>query len=510
MESKKSIVLRIHLLKKDYLTKGIELPENATVMDAFVHIVDKLDIVYPSLWALYVQYPLENDFQVALDFNSTLKDANITKKSIIIFKVRYWKLFSSNRLKRDNSGEELIFEQLHHLVLSEGLTCSENQAVRFAAISLHHTYGVFDPSKHKVGFLDKIGQDNLLPKTNISDHDFHYWQERMFSIYKTFGGKTKIDARRLYIEEAKSLPHYGLSLFDKIQDINLVDFMVGIGEDGVYLFHRHDPALLKHQFTWDLLKTCEIVEATSKSGQKSTGLHLVNSEGSDVTLCVTKRVASEWLSLINGYYFIAHGEKRDGDVTTNTDMVISSELYEKRSEKRDVKRFQRFGRQLLYVKATYMQKTNESHPPYAKFLNILDQAIDNENKLTRLSLTSNDLTDFDFACIIDSLVDAQIYGNQHPDWVLDIQLEELILRGPKLSRGSLQQLSDILEYFPNLKSLQISEYRPLKKAVRPLAKALSSMKTLQTVIIEDCDLSSSDVELLENAVDWVLTNIMEG
>ena len=111
----------------------------------------------------------------------------------------------------DPAAVNLLFIQAVYDVIQGNYPCSEDDALNLGGLQLQVTFGDWKAS-YEAGFLkDKIS--TYVPKALVASKTLEEWENVLVSKWKPNVGKSALDAKGLYLNEARNWHFYGSALF---------------------------------------------------------------------------------------------------------------------------------------------------------------------------------------------------------------------------------------------------------------------------------------------------------
>ncbi|KAJ4462183.1 putative DENN (AEX-3) domain [Paratrimastix pyriformis] len=137
----------------------------------------------------------------------------------------------------------LMYHQIQQAILSEYWPCPEKVAVELSALQVHATFGDYNPTKHKTGFLNSIPLEKLVPRSLATlIPDSNYWQQRIFSLHARHARMSPDEAKQAYVAKARTLPACCTGLYPATieQHGARVSVVLAVGEEGLTIFKCSD------------------------------------------------------------------------------------------------------------------------------------------------------------------------------------------------------------------------------------------------------------------------------
>eukprot|EP01119_Soliformovum_irregulare_P020537 TRINITY_DN6672_c0_g1_i1.p1 TRINITY_DN6672_c0_g1~~TRINITY_DN6672_c0_g1_i1.p1 ORF type:complete len:859 (-),score=298.15 TRINITY_DN6672_c0_g1_i1:9-2585(-) len=209
----------------DDTTKKMMLTPDFTVKDILMSFAEKIELWQSQYFSISIEDVDGNDRW--LNPSRTLREERVLESSKLTLKIKYWSIV---RKLIDPIAVRLYYHQIQKNVIKGIWHCSERTALRLAAYQLQTMYGDHQPEKHRVGFFDNGTIQAFLPPSVVEKNPLDYLQNRLFTIHANLKGMQKLEAQSKYIEVAKRLPMYGVTIFDVTEDS--VPRKLGIAEDG--------------------------------------------------------------------------------------------------------------------------------------------------------------------------------------------------------------------------------------------------------------------------------------
>ena len=475
----KKIVFTLLLL--DDSTKKLAATPSTTIKEMFLNLCEKLDLVRNEFFTLCERYEEEDHtYDRFLDMDKTLREEILDASSVIVFKIKYLKQFVE---LNDPVAENLIFLTVQKNVILEVYPSPEKTALRLAALSIQSRFGDFDPKKHKVGYLNKVGLSAFLPLT-VSRHDYAYWQERLFSMHAKLGGLSKREAKLKYINEAKNIPYFGMQFFEVKDSVS--QLTTGIAEDGLYLFNSSELIMIR-AITFDYLLSWEksdngiIIRHCLRSGQEET-----------VPLQAPEVRSNDMLELLDIYYALS--DKKNEETEPNNAKPKNLPSPDIFAPPRERVFLGRFSSRLEYLKGYYMESCYEKTVPLRKFCFQVDTAIDTDAKMQSIDASSADLNDIQLKFITDAITCALQYPPQ-PDypWTENLDIVNFDVSHNNLGLDTLTALIEILKLLPNLKTFNISGNTLENKGALVIAPGFKNCNNIEVVNVSHCNIGNKGI-----------------
>ncbi|XP_069174235.1 talin-2 isoform X3 [Procambarus clarkii] len=181
-----------------------------------------------------------------VDHSKTLREQGIEEKEILLLRRKYF--FSDQNIdSRDPVQLGLLYVQCRDAIIDGTHPVTLERACRFAGIQCQIQFGDYVEAKHKTGFLDL---KEFLPQSYIKTKGI---EKMIFQEHKLHAGHNELDAKVVYVGEARSLKTYGVTFFlvkEKMKGKNkLVPRLLGVTKDSVLRLDEKTKEILK---TWPL------------------------------------------------------------------------------------------------------------------------------------------------------------------------------------------------------------------------------------------------------------------
>ncbi|XP_068208058.1 talin-2-like [Palaemon carinicauda] len=181
-----------------------------------------------------------------VDHSRTLRDQGIEESDILLLRRKYF--FSDQNIdSRDPVQLNLLYVQCRDTILDATHPVTQDRACNFAGIQCQIQFGDYKENKHKPGFLDL---KEFLPQCYVKTKGI---EKKVFNEHKLFSGKSELEAKVIYVGQARSLKTFGVTFFlvkEKMAGKNkLVPRLLGITKDSVLRLDEKTKEILK---TWPL------------------------------------------------------------------------------------------------------------------------------------------------------------------------------------------------------------------------------------------------------------------
>ncbi|KAK4327375.1 hypothetical protein Pmani_002156 [Petrolisthes manimaculis] len=181
-----------------------------------------------------------------VDHSKTLREQGIDETEILLLRRKYF--FSDQNIdSRDPVQLGLLYVQCRDAILDGTHPVTLDRACRFAGIQCQIQFGDYVDTKHKVGFLDL---KEFLPQGYLKTKGI---EKKIFHEHKLHSTLSELDAKVVYVGEARSLKTYGVTFFlvkEKMKGKNkLVPRLLGVTKDSVLRLDEKTKEILK---TWPL------------------------------------------------------------------------------------------------------------------------------------------------------------------------------------------------------------------------------------------------------------------
>ncbi|KAG0722917.1 Talin-2 [Chionoecetes opilio] len=181
-----------------------------------------------------------------VDHSKTLREQGIDELEILLLRRKYF--FSDQNIdSRDPVQLGLLYVQCRDAILDGTHPVILDNACRFAGIQCQIQFGDHVESKHKSGFLDL---KEFLPQSYMRTKGI---EKKIFQEHKFQAEKNELDAKVVYVGEARSLRTYGVTFYlvkEKMKGKNkLVPRLLGVTKDSVLRLDEKTKEILK---TWPL------------------------------------------------------------------------------------------------------------------------------------------------------------------------------------------------------------------------------------------------------------------
>ncbi|KAL9656660.1 hypothetical protein ABK040_002931 [Willaertia magna] len=476
----------------NHIKKKICINNDSTIQLLFDTVCDKLHITEKKYFALSEQIYDEHNAPIDrfLDFQKTIEGEKITSTSEIKFLAKHIKRPIEFK---DPIAEELFYKQIQYNVIKEIYPCSEKLAVLLASISLQITFGDFEPAKHRVGYLNKVGLDNFLPRA-VSRHDYAYWQERLFALHVNHKGLSKREAIRKYIELASTIPYFGLTFFE-VRDDGGTDLLIGIGEDGIFFFNSQNLKLV-HGVPFDCLISWQESElGFDISFEEKEQLHSVSILTTPIKQCLI-------LQLVDEYYALLPDKQKSNKKKPHNPTPIlpnDASMYLE-----PIQRIfnARFSSRLEYLKGYYMECCAlGKETPIKKFYQDIDRAIDNNEILRNIDWSYSGITDSNITFFTKSIMKTLDYKqDKNFPWKEDLEIETIDLSGNNIRQG-LAWILDLLIRLKKTKGIDLSNSPVGDNGAMELTQSLTT-SDIRTIKLENCEIGNKGFQAIFEMMKW--------
>eukprot|EP01027_Heterolobosea_sp_BB2_P009525 GEZU01014029.1.p1 GENE.GEZU01014029.1~~GEZU01014029.1.p1 ORF type:complete len:825 (-),score=258.10 GEZU01014029.1:123-2384(-) len=392
----------------------------------------------------------------------------------------------------DTVAEDLFFQQIEKSVIKEVYPCPERIAITLAAVEMQSKFGDFDPKKHRVGYLNKVGLNQYLPLT-VSRHDYAYWQERLFALHAQQRGYNTREAKKRYIELAREIPFFGMTFFEVNDTIST--FTAGVAEDGLFLFNPADLSLVR-SLTFDVLLNW---------GRSDAGFFIKfnNHQGEEETLNLhaSSIQSKELLALLDEYFaLLPEDYKHEDTVPMNPSPVGIPDASLFAPPKKRIF-FGKFGSRLEYLKGYYMESCSVvGLHPIRKFCFQIDTAIDNKATLENIDLSGSSLNDTTIEYVTKAIQRALEYvPEQGFPWNENLDIQLLDLSNNDITEEGVSTIVNLFKLTPNLRYFNMSGNIIENKGAMALATGLALCSKIETVILKECSVGNKGIAALIEA-----------
>ncbi|XP_050730859.1 talin-2-like isoform X3 [Eriocheir sinensis] len=181
-----------------------------------------------------------------VDHSKTLREQGIDEHEILLLRRKYF--FSDQNIDSTDPVQlGLLYVQCRDAILDGTHPVTYERACRFAGIQCQIQFGDHVDAKHKAGFLDL---KEFLPHGYIKNKGI---EKKIFQEHKKHRGVAELDAKYIYVGEARSLKTYGVTFYlvkEKMKGKNkLVPRLLGVTKDSVLRLDEKTKEILK---TWPL------------------------------------------------------------------------------------------------------------------------------------------------------------------------------------------------------------------------------------------------------------------
>ena len=298
--------------------------------------------------------------------------------------------------------QDRFFQQVQKNVVSEYYLTPERLAVTLAGCELQNVFG--DASgKKRHSYFDKVGLDAYLP-VSVTPLGYEYWQERLFRNHKKRKTLSPVDARNMYIDTMRSRgSHWGMTFFD-IRDKDNRPFVAGIAEDGLHILSADKRVFIQS------LRFMRGPHQLSGWEKSSTGIFVKKRDSKLMTLYASSKLQSEEMyNLLNEYYLmLPRGVQQNlGTDIPDRDQITAGllppETFLPPVEDRIVP--VEFPSSAEYLKALYLEQIFSPDDdanrggPVIKFVNQIDEALDDDVVLSTLDLSDAQMRDSDWLMV---------------------------------------------------------------------------------------------------------------
>ncbi|KAG2389615.1 hypothetical protein C9374_014175 [Naegleria lovaniensis] len=417
-----------------------------------------------------------------VNLQRTIQEENITTSSNLKFVLRTIKRPVD---MKDSVAESIMVKQIHLNFINRLYKCTEKQAVYLASLILQINFGDYNPEKHKIGFLNKIALNTLLP-VSVAKHDNPYWQERLFRVHKQHQGLSTRDAIYKYLEEASKTSHFGMKYFYVEHEVGPKQLM-GIAEDGIFFFSNLSPK--PDCWRWRKIKTW--TTSMTNEGKYKIELERVGNDNEKISIITSKMKHGAILFLIQDYYSLLPEDMRTCQVQVQPNPLAS--LYQKPLNRIFLAKV---SSRIEYLMGYYCEMCARAKlVPNPVYCRQLDNALDDDTTLTSLSLRALKIHDKILAYYLDPIETCLIYQpNINFSWKENFTLESFDF-GYNEIKIEVPRLLHVLTYFRYLKYLNLSVV-PLNEHSNILSSFLLQLTNLQELEIAKCGLKDKSMQTI--------------
>eukprot|EP01064_Diplonema_japonicum_P001275 TRINITY_DN10800_c0_g1_i2.p1 TRINITY_DN10800_c0_g1~~TRINITY_DN10800_c0_g1_i2.p1 ORF type:complete len:1168 (+),score=345.06 TRINITY_DN10800_c0_g1_i2:2174-5677(+) len=430
-----------------------------------------------------------------LDRSKTLYEEGINTKCNLLFKFKHYK-----RVIRwaDTNAQDRFFQQVHQNIVSEYYPTPEKLAVALAGYELQTVFGDAT-GKKRHSYFDKVGLDAYLP-VSVTPLGYEYWQERLFRNHKRRKGMSPTDARNKYIDTLRQAgSHWGMTYFD-IRDKENRPFVAGIAEDGLHVLSSDKRVLIQS------LKFMHGPNQLAGWEKSSTGIFVKKRDSKFMTLYASSKLQSEEMhNLLSEYYLMLPREVQQAlgveipDRDALTQGLLPPETFLPPLDNRMVP--VEFESAAEYLKTIYLEQIFspddvENRPePVLKFINEVDDALDEGHPLSSMDLSLAGMRDSDWAMLAELIVRAMDYDptaepsivptDRLRNWDSNLQLERLSIAQNDLTGASIPSTRDVLNRCTQLTDVDVSGLPLDNRHEATLVEPLMKLR-IQNLAMNEC------------------------
>ncbi|RXG61740.1 Talin-1 [Armadillidium vulgare] len=143
-----------------------------------------------------------------VDHSKTLREQGINENEVLLLRRKYF--FSDGNIdSQDPIQLNLLYVQCRDDIINGTHPVTQEKACEFAGIQCQVQFGDYNEGRHKPGFLEFItfltAFREFLPHSYIKVKGI---EKKVFNHHKMHSGKSELDAKFRYVEEARSLKTY--------------------------------------------------------------------------------------------------------------------------------------------------------------------------------------------------------------------------------------------------------------------------------------------------------------
>ncbi|KNC53776.1 uncharacterized protein AMSG_09494 [Thecamonas trahens ATCC 50062] len=216
------------------LRESIAVTQTTTGDKVFREYADRLQITHRAGFGL-CESTLDNDRW--LDMNRPLVDQFVTKRTKLVFKMRYFFITDASIAAEDDDHAVMaIFHQVRQLILDGYYLVTEEEAIEFAAFSCFVENGAYDRSAHAVSMIVADGLGTYIPTWLRPKRKDREWATMVFSRFRKMGDVgSDVEAQKAYIIRAMDLTTFGITYFKVLSDDDR-DLLLGVAPAGIVVF----------------------------------------------------------------------------------------------------------------------------------------------------------------------------------------------------------------------------------------------------------------------------------
>ncbi|KAL9650371.1 hypothetical protein ABK040_016438 [Willaertia magna] len=485
VEISSKVILTFQILQQS--KKKLLVSVNDTIQSVYDNLCDKIGLNTEGRKYFSLCEQIYDDDTSIIDMKKNVREENISETSTLKFKAKHIK-----RPKdiSDPIAEELFVKQIQLYIIHQIYPCHEKFAVLLASIAIQFTFGDYDPHKHKVGFLNKVGLENFLP-SGVSKHDYAYWQERLFQLHKNHSGLSRKDAMAKFIDVASKTPYFGMTFY-QVKDKKGIAYMMGISEDGIYLFDITHLKLIKSLPFSSLLswKKC-------KEGME---IEYIEKLSDTMVIVCNEQKSAIMLSLLDDYYYLLPESMKKQETTPNnpTPCVASDASMFKEPVKRVF--LSKFGSRLEYLIAYYMELCGRGNvTPIRKYCQDIDSMIDGDGVLRKINFSFSNITDKDILYIVDPLKKVIEYKpDRNYPWKENLEIEAFNFDG-NLVMSLIPRVYELLYDLKFLKHLNLSGCL-VGDDTELFSKSLQNCSELSYLALNSCEIGNKGFQTILEAL----------
>ena len=439
-----------------------------------------------------------------LDKSKTLYEEGINTKCSLVFKFKHYK---RHVRWNDVNTQDRFFQQVQKNITSEYYPVPEKLAVTLAGLELQTVFGDAT-GKKRHAYFDKVGLDAYLP-VSVTPLGYEYWQERLYRNHKRRKGLTQSESRDRYVDTLRQDgSHWGMTYFD-IRDKENRPFVAGIAEDGLHILSADKRVFIQS------LRFMSGPNQLAGWEKSSTGIFVKKKDSKLMTLYASSKLQSEEMfNLLNEYYLMLPREVQQKlaipvqDREQIAPSIPPPEAFYAPNDHRTVP--VEFESTAEHLKAVYLDQIFspddvENKPqPVPKFINQLDDALDNNTVLHELDLSDCTLKDSEWSMMCELIIRSLEYNpaaepsvtpvDRLQNWKDNVILTKLSIANNDLTEASIPPTRDVLNRCTGLTDIDVSEL-PLEHREVALVEPLLKLN-LQVLLMNGCRIGDKGVRAI--------------
>lgn len=290
--------------------KKLLIDSASTIGEAINAVSDKLEILDCSPYAIY---KVIGNIERVLNINDNICDVVASIDALgrsMDSKLKYRFVFKKRIILQGESVEassetNILFPQAREDIMAGKIPVTEDKACELAGLVLQHDLGDWGPNRHITTEVERYIPPNVVRRSMKSATD---WDVKVMEEYKALQGRSKPDVISAFMNEVRSLPDFGLTVYSckyhqcTRKALKLTTSLnLGVGRRGVKVLHPETgDVLLDAPFfrltDWKLNATDNTV-SISVAGLPDEGMEKKNI----FDLVVQTAYADEICNLINDY-----------------------------------------------------------------------------------------------------------------------------------------------------------------------------------------------------------------